>query len=72
MGATIAHSIHLLSIHPAVRGSCPNYTIYAFTILSQICPIVDFVFALWKEQKRGRVLTHFFLKKKCKEQNFLS
>ena len=46
MGATIAHSIHLLSIHPAVRGSCPNYTIYAFTILSQICPIVDFVFAL--------------------------
>ena len=60
MGATIAHSIHLLSIHPAVRGSCPNYTIYAFTILSQICPIVDFVFALWKEQKRGRVLTHFF------------
>ena len=37
------------AFHPAVLGSSPEHTIYAFTIFSQICAV--FVFALWKEWK---------------------
>ena len=37
------------TFHPAVPGSSPKHTIYAFIVWSQIC--ASLVFALWNERK---------------------